>query len=198
MSYLDRIFGEKLFSNRPGSRSKIAVLLRYLANKLRSFFYFNIKYPWVRRSGMVRVNWKVSMISPHRDIELGSYVQLGRGCIVNCDAKIGNKVIVANDVAFIGRDDHRYDIVGETIWDSTRGDRLKVIVEDDVWIGHGAIILTGVKIGRGAVVAAGSVVVYDVPRYSIVAGIPAKKIKMRFTESEILQHESKLGYKTKF
>jgi acetyltransferase-like isoleucine patch superfamily enzyme len=52
---------------------------------------------------------------------------------------------------------------------------MKPTVEDDVWIGHGAIILAGVKIGRGSVVAADSVVTKDVPRYAIVGGIPAPR-----------------------
>jgi acetyltransferase-like isoleucine patch superfamily enzyme len=52
-----------------------------------------------------------------------------------------------------------------------------ITVEDDVWIGAGAIITDGVHIGRGAVVAAGAVVVQDVPRHSIVAGVPAKVVK---------------------
>jgi serine acetyltransferase len=49
-----------------------------------------------------------------------------------------------------------------------------------VWIGHGAIILPGVKIGHGAVVAAGAVVSRDVPPHAIVAGVPARFLKWRF------------------
>ncbi len=50
----------------------------------------------------------------------------------------------------------------------------------DVWIGHGAIVMPGVKIGHGAVVAAGAVVTKDVAPYAIVAGVPAKFLKWRF------------------
>jgi len=53
----------------------------------------------------------------------------------------------------------------------------------DVWIGHGAIVLGEVKIGNGAIIAAGAVVTKDVPNYSIVAGIPAKVIAKRFSEN---------------
>jgi acetyltransferase-like isoleucine patch superfamily enzyme len=82
---------------------------------------------------------------------------------------------MARNVAFVGRNDHRIDVVGKPIWDSPRGDSCKTVVEDDVWIGHGAIIISGVTIGRGSVVAAGSVVTRDVEPYSIVAGIPAQR-----------------------
>lgn len=51
-----------------------------------------------------------------------------------------------------------------------------IVIEDDVWVGAGAIILPGVTVGRGAVVAAGSVVTRDVPRATLVAGVPAKTL----------------------
>lgn len=57
-----------------------------------------------------------------------------------------------------------------------------IIVQDDVWIGYGATILSGVTVHQGAVIAAGAVVCEDVPAYSIVGGVPAKVIKYRFNE----------------
>ena len=57
-----------------------------------------------------------------------------------------------------------------------------VTIGNDVWIGHGAIILPGISIGHGAVIAAGAVVTKDVDPYAIVAGVPAKRIKWRFTK----------------
>lgn len=65
------------------------------------------------------------------------------------------------------------------------------IIEDDVWFGHNSMILPTVnKVGRGAVIAAGAVVTSDVPRYAIMAGIPAKIIKYRFDEQIIKKIES--------
>lgn len=61
----------------------------------------------------------------------------------------------------------------------------KIVIENDVWIGANAMILSGVKIGNGAVVAAGSVVTKDVPPYAIVGGVPAKIIRYRFSRDEI-------------
>jgi virginiamycin A acetyltransferase len=60
-----------------------------------------------------------------------------------------------------------------------------IIIDEDVWIGSNVVILSGVHVGRGAVVAAGAVVTKDVPPYAIVGGVPAKLIKMRFSEGTI-------------
>lgn len=59
----------------------------------------------------------------------------------------------------------------------------KVILEHDVWVGHGAVIMPAVKIGTGAVIGAGSIVTHDVQPFTIVAGSPAKKIRRRFPEN---------------
>lgn len=62
-----------------------------------------------------------------------------------------------------------------------------IIVDDDVWIGYGTTVLSGVHIGQGAIVAAGSVVTKDVPPYAIVGGVPAKVIKYRFSPEMITE-----------
>ena len=177
----------------PG-RSRATFRLRLVANALRSALIFGLRYRWVRRAGMIRIPWDVELWSPHRDIRFGHRVQFGRRCKVQCDAHFGNNVLIARDVAFVGRDDHRIDVVGATIWDSPRGDTKRTVVEDDVWIGYGAIILAGVTIGRGSVVAAGALVIRDVPRYAIVGGVPATTISWRFTPEQVRAHEQALGY----
>ncbi len=65
-----------------------------------------------------------------------------------------------------------------------------VIIEEDVWIGANVTILKGVTIGRSSIIAAGSLVIKDVPPYSIVGGVPAKVIKMKWEEKEIEKHEA--------
>ena len=64
-----------------------------------------------------------------------------------------------------------------------------IYIGNDVWIGARAIIMDGVHVGNGAVIACGAVVTHDVPPYAIVAGVPAKVIKFRATEEDILQYE---------
>ena len=66
-------------------------------------------------------------------------------------------------------------------WDN-RGD---ILIGNDVWIGYEAVILSGVTIGDGAIVAARSVVTKDVPPYTIVGGVPAKPIRRRFDRETI-------------
>ncbi|MBN9233520.1 MULTISPECIES: DapH/DapD/GlmU-related protein [Phyllobacteriaceae] len=57
-----------------------------------------------------------------------------------------------------------------------------VTIGHDVWVGHGAVILPGVSIGNGAVIGANAVVSHDVPAYMIVAGVPARPLRRRFSE----------------
>lgn len=131
-------------------------------------------------------------------LTIGDNFYIGKYSIIECDAIIGDNVIFANHVSLIGRYDHNHQQIGTPIrlanqirdmnynW---KGLDLKVIVENDVWIGLGAIILTGVTIGEGSIVAAGSVVTKDVAPYTIVGGNPAKKIANRFeSEDDVKEH----------
>jgi acetyltransferase-like isoleucine patch superfamily enzyme len=64
-------------------------------------------------------------------------------------------------------------------------ENMPTFIGDDVWLGYASIILPGVKVGTGAIVAAGAVVTRDVAPYEIVAGVPARAVRARFTEDEI-------------
>jgi len=163
--------------------------IKTLLNEIRTFLMFKVRYRWIRTGKHIHCQWSTVLWSPHRHIVLGDYVGIGSRCLFQADTEIGNKVMIACHVAFLNSDDHRYNLVGKAMWDSGRGDKYKIVVEDDVWIGHGAILLSPVRIGRGAIVAAGSVVVKDVPPYTIVGGNPAKPIKMRFTPEQIEEHD---------
>ncbi len=129
------------------------------------------------------------------NITLGDDVTIGtNSCFLSTGAeiKIGNKVLFGPHVYIISGN-HQINQVGKYITDvreKTEVCDADVIIEDDVWIGAGTIILKGVTIGRGSVIGAGSVVTKSTQPYSVNAGNPCRFIKYRFTEEEILQHEA--------
>lgn len=169
--------------------SKHVLIARYFLNYFRNFIMLKVKYPWIRSVGFVRIPFSTKIWSPNKRVILGNKVQFGQNCVIQCDIEIGNEVLVASNVSFIGRNDHTYNIVGSSIWNSPRGENLLTRIGNDCWIGHGTIILAGVTIGNGSIIAAGSVVTTDIDSYFIYAGIPAKKIKPRFaTESNLKKH----------
>lgn len=106
--------------------------------------------------------------------------------------RIGSFCSIAPDVSFVLSGDHHINhLTTFPFYSKIIDDRNEAIskgdieIADDVWIGVGAIILSGVKIGQGAIVGAGAVVTKDVPAYAIVGGNPAKVIKYRFSEAVI-------------
>ncbi len=134
----------------------------------------------------------------YENIEVGDDVSIGNGAVfLASESKIiiGSKVMFGPNVTVIGGD-HNTSVPGKFMYDIEEkrpGDDLDVIFDDDVWVGSGAIILKGVRVGRGSIVAAGSLVRKDIPPYTVVGGVPAKRIKVRFDDVEtILAHEIKL------
>lgn len=108
---------------------------------------------------------------------MGNHVHIASPCEIRDD------VMLASYVALIGGD-HKFDVPGVLLRAGGREALHPIVIEEDAWIGHGALLLGGVRIGRGAIVAAGSVVTTDVPACMIWAGVPAKTLKPRFRSSE--------------
>lgn len=113
------------------------------------------------------------------DFRAGPYSYVGRGCCICPKVSIGTYTYLAHDVSIQGGD-HVFDIPGTPICFSGRPAMPRTIIEEDVWVGHRAIILAGVRIGRAAIVGAGAVVTKDVAPFTIVGGVPAKVLGMRF------------------
>ena len=178
------------YTNIKKGDGKIKFYLRYFANIIRTWYYFHFRYPWVKYEGFVRVMPHCHIIK--RRIELGKNVQLGRGTWVISDVIIGNDVLIAGNVIFAGKNDHRFDIPGKAMWESPRGCDAPTVVGCDVWIGTSSIIVGGVHIGDGAIIAAGSVVTKNVPACEIWGGNPARKIRDRFSRDERMIHEEYL------
>lgn len=176
------------YNNMPNGASKFSFVLRYFFNKLRTWYFFHVKYPWVKYNGFVRV-MKGTHFAQNMDVLIGNNVQFGNGCNVSSNVHFGNNILMAGNVQFVGRHDHTFSVPGTTIWDGPRGDNGTTVVEDDVWIGTSSIIISGITISKGSIVAAGSVVNRDIPPCEIWAGIPARKIKDRFgSEADKQKH----------
>lgn len=166
------------------------------------------------------MNSKICNNVYQENTEIGSYVKIGDNCILENvfiddysylirdnivqNAKIAKFVNIAANVR-IGATFHPMDKIAmhhftyrsseyfaiENDKDFFESREAKVtVIEDDVWIGHGAIIMPNLKVGRGSVIGALSVVTKDVLPYSIVAGNPARLIKMRFDDKTINKIEN--------
>lgn len=149
-----------------------------------------------------------SYISPdlvyagEENISIGCHTSVGIRCIffaAKADLTIGNYVIFGPNITIV-TGDHRIDFVGEYMSNITNEMKLPendqpVTIEDDVWIGTGAIILKGVTIGEGSVIAAGALVNIDVPPYTVY--INNEKSKPRFTAEQIQNHKLLLAQKSK-
>lgn len=110
---------------------------------------------------------------------IGDNSNIGRYTYVGCSGliTIGKDVMISPRVSFYA-ENHNFSSTDKPMIE--QGVTCEPItIEDDCWIASGAIILAGVTVGRGSIVAAGSVVSKSVPPYSIVAGIPAKVIRSR-------------------
>lgn len=165
----------------------------------------NKKMKQIYPRSYISINWKnlVSDQNLNYIISLGNYsygvFSVSRYCQQDGKIKIGNCCSIATDVDFLLGGGHDYRKVSSYPFKATldgegeafsKGD---IILDDDVWVGQHAIILSGVHIGQGAVVAAGAVVTKDVPPYAVVGGVPAKVIKYRFSQ-DIIKQLMKLDY----
>ena len=183
--------------------SAICRVLYKLPIKLGNLTYRIFREPIIRRSFAecgkgVRIHRHCSFVGIE-NVRVGDYVFLGENTRIlstRASAIIGSHVMFGPNVTIV-TGDHRTDVIGKYMTDLKDSDKRpeddeEVVIEDDVWIGNGAIILKSVKIGRGAVIAAGAVVTKDVEPYSIVGGVPAKAIGTRFDEEQIREHEKML------
>ena len=163
---------------------------------------YSFKRNWRKNNGHNQTS--AGNIFNDKLVSVGKYTY-GQLNVLTFDDKtklsIGNFCSIGPNVWFIPSADHslnhistypyKVNVLGEALEGVAKGD---IIVEDDVWIGLGATILSGVRIGQGAVIAAGAVVSKDVPPYAIVAGTPAKPLKNRVSD-DIISFLLTLDYK---
>lgn len=137
--------------------------------------------PWLLTMGAhvkLEESVLIKIVSKEATCQIGDHVFVGKGVELNVlkSVRIGSHVLLAPGVFII---DHNHQIKAEKRIDQQDCVADEVVIENDVWIGANAIILPGVTVGRGSVVAAGSVVSKDVPEMSVVSGVPAKLLKAR-------------------
>lgn len=135
-----------------------------------------------------------------KNIVCGNNVSIGKQCVfMSTRAKI-----IINDHVMFGPNvfcitgDHSYNKIGrllDSIKEKEKDDNLDqdIVFLGDNWIGANTIILKGVTIGVGSIIGAGSVVCKNVPDYAIVAGNPARVIKYRFNDEDVVMHKKKLA-----
>ncbi len=135
----------------------------------------------------------------YKTIHVGDDVSLGYLPILlatRSRIEIGSKVMFGPEVTILGGN-HTTNYVGRFMVDVRDSEKrpeddLEVVIEDDVWVGTRAIILHGVTIGRGSIIAAGAVITRSVPPYAIAGGLPARVLKFRWDVDTILRHEESL------
>ncbi len=173
--------------------------IKVIALKIK---YVLFKIKWRKRNSH---NDTIAMnFFPVLDVEVGcnTYGELNVYKFnENSKIKIGHFCSIGQNSSFILDADHYINHISTYPYKAMMLHSVKfeaiskgnIIVDDDVWIGYGVTIMSGIHIGQGAVIAAGSVVTRNVPPYAIVGGVPAKVIKYRF-EPEMIEELLKIDY----
>lgn len=177
-------------------------------HKSEGYIHPTIKYENLQISGKVKIG-EFCKFPGEVHINASHPVTIGRFTSINGPTQLKTRVHGINIGSFcsiargveIQEYDHpvhlpstyymRKNVFGEKVLEvSSKG---PIVIGNDVWIGAQSIILSGVNIGDGAIIAANSVVTRDVPPYAIVGGVPAKVLKMRFP-SDVINEISKLKW----
>lgn len=158
----------------------------FVINKLkqikRRFYIWKLGLKHVDKTFLANKGASIS-----KDFCAGAYSYVGSHSTICPKVTIGNFTMLAHDVMILGGD-HNYKIAGIPTVFAGRDVTRPTKIGDDVWVGAGSIIMAGVTIGDGAIIAAGSVVTKNVEAYCIYGGVPAKKIKERFSDEERQKH----------
>ncbi len=175
----------------------LAELLDLVSRAYNKFIRGNIIKSRFGKCGSKVWIGKNFIVSNPRNISIGEYTHIGPNVLMYATLKkinIGKCVMIAPKVIVV-TGNHRTDIIGEYMSFVTDKHKLPendkdVVIEDDVWIGSGCIIMMGVTIGRGSIIHAGQIITRNVPPYTIY--INEKLKAKRFTNEQIIEHEKLL------
>jgi acetyltransferase-like isoleucine patch superfamily enzyme len=153
-------------------------IVKYISPPLGNSLRYLVLRLFSNKWNKVRISEGVSISYPYR-ISVGRYVTINEGALISGygGLSIGDNVLISHRVSLLSST-HEYKSTLQTI--RSQGITGKPTrIGNDVWIGTGAVILGGISIGEGSIVGAGAIVTRDVPAYTIVGGVPAKKISKR-------------------
>jgi chloramphenicol O-acetyltransferase type B len=182
---------KKLVEHAIGGARDIQNILKYNSSRIDNSVI-------ISNDSRIHKNCHILQGSILNSVVLQSYSYLNKNCVLQ-NANIGRFCSIATNVQ-IGLGNHPTNLIStSTLFykkkntfdielidkDINFSEYKTTIIGNDVWIGSSAIILDGVKVGTGAIIAAGAIVTKDVPPYAIVGGVPAKIIKYRFSDEQI-------------
>lgn len=153
---------------------KIKNYINFLARLILNYFrLIKARVVFGKLGNKISIYGRVSVIAPG-NIEIGDYVVLNEGVLLNGTdfIKIGDYIHISS-----GAQIHTGGLNLNHDYKKRKHIKKPIIIENGAWICAGAIITPGIRIGEGSVIAAGSVVTKNVPKFELWGGVPAKKIK---------------------
>lgn len=159
------------------------ILISKLPNTRYIYFFKYVRVFYIAKFLNILPWDKNSCVEDNVYLSSGKNVKIGYDCHINENvfiqgAEIGNHIMIAPNVAILNSM-HNFDRTDIPMCKQGAAKTINPVIEDDVWIGRSAIIMPGVKIGKGSIIASGAVVTKDVEPYSVVGGVPAKLIRKR-------------------
>jgi serine acetyltransferase len=171
-------------------------------NRIRSIMKPALAYLYRRLA--VRANVRLgkgvhigpgSILWAPQELHVGNCVYIGKYVTIEVDGAIGDGCLIANNVGLVGRTDHDIadngTVISRARWVGQSPESLSrpLDIGPDVWIGYGATVLSGIKIGASSVIGSGAVVTRSIPANSIAVGNPARVVGMRFpSDDELHEH----------
>lgn len=151
--------------------------LPYIGRISNSFRIYLCRHLF-KKLGIKTIIQKGVQFGNGENVELGDYSSIGKNSLIPNNTKIGNYVMIAQDLYIIANN-HAFSDITTPMYFQHNELKLETIIDDDIWIGAKVIITPGRKIAKGSIIGAGSVVTKNIPENQIWAGNPAKFIKNR-------------------